>query len=129
MDKPDKFLALRNQAEALLNRSGLPASELTDIQAIIQELDTHRIELELQNEELLASEQNLHDSIENYMELYDLSPVGYCSLNTEGVIVNGNLSLSTMLNITKKALINRRFTDFVLNSDQDIFYFYQKKIS
>ncbi len=125
MDKRDKFFALRKQAEALLNRSELPASQLTDIQAIIQELDTHRIELELQNEELLASEQNLHDSIQNYMELYDFSPVGYCSLNTEGVIVNANLTFTVMLNITRKKLINRRFASFVLNSDKDIFYFYQ----
>jgi len=126
MDKQNKFFALRKQAEALLNKSGLPASELIGIQSIIHELDTHRIELELQNEELLASEKNLHDSVQNYMELYDFSPVGYCSLNTEGVIVNANLTFTVMLNITRKKLINRRFASFVLNSDKDIFYFYQK---
>ncbi|MEI6705653.1 MAG: diguanylate cyclase [Methylococcales bacterium] len=126
MDKQNKFFALRKQAEALLNKSGLPASELIGIQSVIQELDTHRIELELQNEELLASEKNLHDSVQNYMELYDFSPVGYCSLNTEGVIVNANLTFTVMLNITRKKLINRRFASFVLNSDKDIFYFYQK---
>ena len=126
MDKQDKFFALRVQAQALLNKSQLPASELTGIQSIIHELDTHSIELELQNEELLASEKNLHDSVQNYMELYDFSPVGYCSLNTEGVIVNANLTFTVMLNITRKKLINRRFASFVLNSDKDIFYFYQK---
>lgn len=126
MDKRDKFFALRKQAEALLNRSGLSASGLTGIQAIIHELDTHRIELELQNAQLIDSEKNLHDSVEIHMELYDFSPVGYCSLNTEGVIVNANLTFTVMLNITRKKLINRRFASFVLNSDKDIFYFYQK---
>jgi diguanylate cyclase (GGDEF)-like protein/PAS domain S-box-containing protein len=125
MDKHDKFYALRKRAEALLTPSCplLPPS-LAEIHAVFHELDTYRIELELQNDELRATQKHLHDTRQEYINLYNFSPVGYCSIDSEGVIVKANDTLATMLDMSRQHIIHQRFTNFVLNTDQDIFYLY-----
>lgn len=129
MNKQDKFNALRKRAEALLT-TDYPSSypSLDEIHILFHEIDTYRIELELQNDELLNTQKYLHDSREEYVNLYNFSPVGYCSLNNEGLIIKINDTLATLLDISKRQLVNQRFTNFVLDSDQDIFYLYQKAL-
>jgi PAS domain S-box-containing protein len=125
MDKRDKFSALRERAEALLITSN---PSLTDIQTSFNELDTYRIELELQNDELLVTQKHLQEIRQEYVHLYDSAPVGYCSIDHDGVIVKTNATLARMLNVTKQQLNKHRFTDFVLDIDQDIFYKYRQSI-
>ncbi len=127
MNNHDKFFALRKRAEALLTPT-YPSSppSLDEIHAVFHELDTYRIELELQNDELRATQKHLHDTRQEYINLYNFSPVGYCSLDSEGIIIKANDTLATMLDTPKSQVINQRFTQFVLNTDQDIFYLYQQ---
>jgi diguanylate cyclase (GGDEF)-like protein/PAS domain S-box-containing protein len=126
MTSSDKFFELRKHAEALLGESPSALTSLTEVNTLFYELDTYRIELELQNDDLRTTQKNLRDSQQKYIHLYNLSPVGYCSLNNQGIIVNANETLATMLNIPQYTLINKPFTDFVLSSDQDIFYLYRQ---
>jgi PAS domain S-box-containing protein len=122
MQKRDKFSALRERAEALL---GSANPMLTEIQSNLNELDTYRIELELQNDELLDTHKQLQDSRLEYMQLYDDAPVGYCSINREGRVIKVNSTLAKMLKLSKEEIINHRFSDFILDADQDVFYFYR----
>jgi len=64
---------------------------------IIHELQTYQIELELQNEDLRLSQQELMKSRMSYEELYDFAPVGYLTLNLKGLILKANLTFSNML--------------------------------
>jgi diguanylate cyclase (GGDEF)-like protein/PAS domain S-box-containing protein len=125
MNNSDKFFTLRKRAEFLLSEARPSSASQLEINALVHELDTYRIELELQNDELLATQHHLQDSRQQYIDLYNFSPVGYCSLNSEGSIINANDTLAIMLHTPKHLLINQRFTDFVLKADQDIFYFYR----
>ena len=60
---PDRFQALRQQAEALIqHRSNLDTDLPTDILELIQELKIHQIELEMQNEELRQAQLALEES-------------------------------------------------------------------
>ncbi|MDD1611039.1 MAG: EAL domain-containing protein [Methylococcaceae bacterium] len=125
MNKHDKFFTLKRRARALLTpscRSPLPS--LSQIHTVVEELDVCRIALELQNNELLTTQKHLHDTRQEYANFYNFSPVGYCSLNREGIIINANETLVTLLDTPKQQLINQSFADFVLKTDQDIFYLY-----
>jgi diguanylate cyclase (GGDEF)-like protein/PAS domain S-box-containing protein len=125
MNKQDKFFTLKRRARALLTpscRSPLPS--LADVHRVVEEFDICLIALELQNDELLTTQKHLHDTRQEYANFYNFSPVGYCSLNREGVIINANETLATLLDTPKQQLINRCFADFVLKTDQDIFYLY-----
>ena len=53
----------------------------------LHDLRVHQIELEMQNEELRRTKEELEASRARYFDLYDLAPVGYCTLSEEGIIL------------------------------------------
>lgn len=97
-------------------------------QDLLQELNVHQIELEMQNEELRQGKNELAIEKERYFELYELAPVGYCTLNEEGEILQANLSITSLLGFPKSALIQHLITEFIIYEDQDICYLHRKKL-
>ena len=53
----------------------------------LHELRVHQIELEMQNEELRRAYVELAAMRARYFDLYDLAPVGYCTLSGAGLIL------------------------------------------
>jgi PAS domain-containing protein len=51
--------------------------------------------------------------LEKYTDLYDFAPVGYLTLDREGIIREANLAGASLLGIARSALINGRFGHFV----------------
>jgi PAS domain S-box-containing protein len=84
-----------------------------DTQRILQELQIHQIELELQNEELAQAKAEADAALEKYTDLYDFLPVGYFSLDAQGLILEVNFTGATMLGTERSRLTGRRFQLFV----------------
>lgn len=103
-------------------------STMDEFRSLLHELDTHRIELELQNDELLETQTQLLDTTQDYIDFYNYSPVGYLTLDSAGIIVKANMTLASMLDTEKRTLINKPLSDFVLDSDQDILYLYRQAL-
>ena len=128
-------LSLRERAEALFRKSEglLPETigSLTPdkVQEILHELRVHQIELEMQTEELLRSQVELDKSRALYFDLYDLAPVGYCTVSDKGQILQANLTAATMLGIARSGLIRSPFSSCIRKEDQDIFYLSQKMLA
>jgi PAS domain S-box-containing protein len=97
---------LRQRAESMVatSRSMLPHA---DAQKLIQELEIHQIELELQNEELRKTRLKAEANLERYTELYDFAPVGYLTLSPEGLIREANLTVATLLGIERGKLVGQ----------------------
>lgn len=93
---------------------------------IINELHTHQIELEMQNEELRRTQVELYAARMRYFALYDLAPVGYCTLNKDGQILEANFTSASLLGVNRSLLVNQPFSRFIFKDDQDIYYLYQK---
>ena len=55
-------------------------------------LGQQKIELEMQNQELRHSQAALDLARARYFDLYDLAPVGYCTLSVEGLVREANLT-------------------------------------
>ena len=107
-----------------IERFGVDFSESEKLK-LIHELEVHQIELELQNEELLLAKQQADSAIEKYTELYDFSPSGYFTLSREGIIIDANLTGSTMLGVDRINLIQAKFRSFLCNDSKmefDIFF-------
>ncbi|HWR97225.1 MAG TPA: PAS domain-containing sensor histidine kinase [Candidatus Methanoperedens sp.] len=81
----------------------------------------HQIELELQNEELHRAQEELEASRARYFDLYDLAPVGYCTLSQQGLILEANLTATTMLGVARNALLRQPFGRFILPEDREIY--------
>jgi PAS domain S-box-containing protein len=127
----EKFIQLYRQAEKLITKKDVVNSQLAfeDPAKLIHELQTFQIELELQNNELRSSQQELMRSKKSYTELYDFAPVGYITLNDKGLILNANLTMAYMLSAEKSSLINQLLSAYIFSEDQDIYYQHIRHLS
>jgi PAS domain-containing protein len=73
----------------------------------LQELQVHRIELELQNEDLRRAQAELETARARYFSLYDRAPVGYCALSGDGIIREANLTAAILLGTERQSLVSR----------------------
>jgi PAS domain-containing protein len=64
---------------------------------VFHELRVHQIELEVQNDELRRAQAELEVARARYFDLYDLAPVGYCTVSEKGLILEANLTAATLL--------------------------------
>ena len=115
---------LRRQAEERLKEQeteDVYAQAEQDAQRLIHELQVHQIELELQNEELRQSRAEVETCLEQYTYLYDFAPVGYFTLDRNGVIRQVNLTGAQLLGVARSRLVNRRFGLLVSPETRPIF--------
>jgi PAS domain S-box-containing protein len=110
---------LRADAEAQAARLPALARPAGRVTALRHELQVHRIELEMQNEELRRSRDALEAARDRYIDLYDFAPVGYLTLDRDGLIVEANLTVARMLGIERGRLVGRRFARQVAPADRD----------
>ena len=94
----------------------------------LHELRVHQIELEMQNEDLRRTQGELEASRVRYFDLYDLAPVGYCTLSEQGLILEANLTAATLLGVAQDVLVTQPITRFILKEDQGIYYRLRKQL-
>ena len=112
----EKFNQLHRQAEELMKGKDI-SSELAvsqDPLKLIHELQTFQIELELQNEELLRSQQALMESQNSYAQLYDFAPMGYISISLKGLILKPNWTFSDLLSMERSYLIKKPLSAHIM---------------
>jgi PAS domain S-box-containing protein len=95
---------------------------------LIQELQIHQIELEMQNEELRKSRVEVEALLDQYTDLYDFAPAGYFTLDREGMIRRVNLTGATLLGTERARLINRLFSQYVTEADRPVFNEFLQKV-
>jgi PAS domain S-box-containing protein len=111
-----KALTLRQTAEEHLKQKQVkprPESSGIELMKLFHELELQKIELELQNEELIQAKEAADVATQKYSALYNFAPSGYCTLTDLGEIVELNPSAANMLGKNSKLLINSRFGFFV----------------
>ena len=126
----DKISDLRLRAEEMLRKQleALDKIPPADVQRLVHELRIHQIELEMQNDELRRTQQELEASREKYFDLYDLAPVGYVSINENGIILESNLTAAFMLSQERSYLVGQLFTRLIFREDQNIYYGCHKQL-
>jgi two-component system, cell cycle sensor histidine kinase and response regulator CckA len=125
---------LRRQAEASARERAsqslehLESLSPAETRRRLHELRVHEIELELQNEELRRTQAELDAARARYFDLYDLAPVGYCTLSEQGLILETNLTAATLLGVARGLLVKQPMSRFVHEEDQDIYYLLRKRL-
>ena len=114
-----RLLAEQRSREQRLRN--FPATSDQDSQRLVHELQVHQIELEMQNEELRATQEQLGESLEKYSDLYEFAPVGYVTSNQKGRIVEANLTFAGQLGIERGRLINSALLLHAIEPDQATF--------
>ena len=113
----DDLAALRRRAEERLQKNKqnnkIFSMSPGDMHRLIHELSVHQIELQMQQEELLQSRDDMEKGLERYTELYDFAPVGYLTLARDSTILEVNLTATKMLGVDRSLLKGSRLTLFV----------------
>jgi PAS domain S-box-containing protein len=126
--------ALRRQAEARLLKKAAPTPENIEslspeeTRTMLHELHVHQIELEMQNEELRDAQVALGFEQARYFDLYDLAPIGYCTVSEHGLIKQANLTAAGLLGTTRSELLKQRWTRYIHKEDVDLYYLHRKKL-
>ncbi len=95
---------------------------------LIHDLHVHQIELEMQNEELRRTQAALDAARTRYIDFYDLAPVGFVTLNAQGLILHANLHSTAQLGLARSVLLKQAFNKFIHPQDQDGFYLMRQQV-
>lgn len=120
MDKAE----LRSRAEESLKSRKLAAAatgSALEAQRLVHELQVHQIELEMQNDELRSSRNEVEAAAERYTDLYDFAPSGYFTLGRSGAITRTNLAGALLLGFERARLAGRRLGEFIANESLPVF--------
>ncbi len=121
---------LRRKAETKLKAQGQPAPAAHDLetQRLVQELQIHQIELELQNEELTQSRAEVETVLRQYADLHEFAPVGYFTLEKNIHIQKVNLIGALLLGMERVHLMNRHLAEYVAAEHRPVFNTFLKKV-
>ena len=119
MKKTDR---LRERAEEKLEKAKEKGHISADVSELLHELQVHQVELQIQNEDLRKSQEEVSSLYNQYHELYDHAPVGYFSLDKDGIIRNVNVKGAELLQLNKKEIIGRGFSRFIPIDCQNKYY-------
>jgi PAS domain S-box-containing protein len=88
-----------------------------DLVAMVAELRSHQIELELQNEQLRDVQRELETARDAYAQLFDLAPIPYVTFDRDCAIVAANLACARLLATDRLELAGGRLAAFVAPDD------------
>jgi|GEM_PF-2375863 len=135
----DKFAELRQHAETILKKKSSTADlneQDVDVFEVLHELDTYRIELELQNDELQQAnhelevvQKMLQEEMLSYSRYYEASSEGYITVDRQWSVLKLNTRFCSMLAHNKNDILAHKLSDFIYGPDQDVFYFFQQSIN
>ncbi|MEX2397501.1 MAG: PAS domain S-box protein, partial [Balneolales bacterium] len=100
----------------------------TEIIQLVEELQENQANLQAQNAELRSKVQSKERHLKKYAEFYDFAPIGYLSLEENGIIRDINLTVCELLGEDRQNLKNRTVLDFIHEDDKQIFSDHMKRL-
>ncbi len=122
---PTVKVALRRSAEvrvlepAATPSPGVPAPRLgLASPEILHRLEAQEAELEMKRRELEESRECIESLATKFTELYDLSPIGYLTVDAQGRILEANLTSAALLGRDRTLLLLGNLSDHVAPADR-----------
>jgi two-component system CheB/CheR fusion protein len=107
----DRDLKSRAEAKITQRRKQPP-----DPRSLSGQLEIHRVELELQNEELRGARDLTEGALARYTEVFDFAPIGYAVLDAGGQIREINHAGAALLGAERGRLVGKRLVALVAHS-------------
>lgn len=93
-----------------------------ELRALLHELQVHQEEINAQNAQLMEAQRALEDSRDRYVDLYDFAPIGYVTLDRNGMMEEINLSGAAMIGKERAMLLGLPLGAFVHPKHKERFY-------
>lgn len=121
----DRTERLRRKAEELRESKQSEATSSlsdSDMKKLVQELEVHQIELEMQNEELEELRNTALAAADKYTEFFDFAPLGYIVLDEKRQIMEINRAGALMLGHEKTEVLNSQLGIFISPETRKIYH-------
>ena len=93
------------------------------------DLKVQLAELTQKNQELRQTRLAMEAALEKYADLYDFAPMGYFTLDADGLIQEVNQTGMTLLGAVRSALVGRRFSLFLAEPSRVRFHAFMEELS
>lgn len=141
VDEPDVYRKLREKAESHLQAGTTPTAghwsmgvdalrllhqlsskpnKAEDALKLLHEMQVYQVELDLQNEEMVANEQALREELDLYRTLFDYAPLAYFFIDLQGVIIQGNDAAAELFGIGQDGLEGERIDTFLSHQNRPL---------
>jgi diguanylate cyclase (GGDEF)-like protein/PAS domain S-box-containing protein len=114
-----KALDQLSQSDAI--KTAENAYHSADRNKLMHELIVHQVELEMQNQELLAAKKQADFALNRYSELFEFAPVIHCTVDRGCKIKTINLNGASELGLPRSSIVGRELTTFIFPDHQNIF--------
>lgn len=98
---------IASAAFGVLHELASSPATAADALALLHELQVHQVELDLQAEELRGSRVELEAALRRQIQLYDAAPVGNCTVDGHGTLLELNLTCAVLLGWERDALLGQ----------------------
>ncbi len=122
------LLKQRAEDKLMLRKEKSEAITETDSLKLLHELQVHKLELEMQNDELIQANEKAETISNKYIAFFDFAPLGYFKINREGKIIELNYSAAAMIGKDRSVLVNRKVKSFITNDYREIIADFFNKI-
>ncbi|MDD5330380.1 MAG: PAS domain-containing protein [Sulfuricella sp.] len=95
---------------------------------LLHDLQTHQIELEMQNRELRESQLALEEARDRYADLYDFAPVGYLTLDESGRVLEANLTAAALLGRERGRVVGKPFFTWLAAGEGEAFFGHLRQV-
>lgn len=121
---------LHQQAETQLHNQPSQQVDLSlqDARQLIHALQVRQSELEAQNAALQTMQKQIENVQHKYWDLCESSAIGLLVVDTEGYILETNLTLTELLEVEPNNLMGSRFSDFVTPLSQNAYLFFLQRL-
>ena len=106
-----------NEPMRVENAATHPLRPEIELKRLVQELEVHQVELEMQNEELRQVQESLEASRNALAELYDFAPAGYFSFDPQGLVRSVNLPGAQLLGLERQRVLNKPMSLWIADAD------------
>jgi len=104
------------------------SGDKSELRNVLQNLRVYQIELEMQNRELREARQALEEARDRYADLYDFAPVGYATLDAQGVIREINLTGARMLGKPRSELLEKPLVTSLEPGQSEAFFRHLRRV-
>lgn len=122
----DKYRYLRRAAEEMLSVSGSDIIlskkyKQEDVIALLREVKILQAELDIQADELNRAEAELATVYRNIVNFYENAPLGYISVDVDGIIKTVNSFVVSFLSLEKNEITGKPITSFIIPEDIEVY--------
>lgn len=117
---PTKGWPTGTNALSLLYRLASSPDSADDALKLLHELQVHQVELDLQHEQVEATQREIAEELARYKALYEAAPAGYFHVDSAGHILEANVAGAELFGLGLADLSGRRLEGLLAPADRPV---------